>query len=158
MSHSGTKEREASCPNLRAGKGAALPITERVEMKKRIRATWVSRKERRIWCCDFSGFEGDRPGLVAEIEASQAVIQEQPDNSMLVAVDLCHTNIVPEIAAFFEINSSPTENPIHKMAIIGVSSLQRFWYQRVGLITWPKNARFFDDWEKAKDWLVGEGF
>jgi hypothetical protein len=127
-------------------------------MKKRIRAVWITRKEREIWCCDFGGFGGDRAGLVTEIEASQAVINQQVEDSLLVAVDLCQAKMTPEIAAFFKKYSDQTKNPIHKMAIVGVSTFQKLRYQWLDNISWPKNSRFFSDWEKAKDWLIEEGF
>lgn len=127
-------------------------------MKKRTRATWVSRKEVPIWCCDFGGFGSDRESLVAEIAVSQAVIDQQVENSLLVAVDLNDTKLMPEITAFFNSYANRTRNPIRKMAILGLSDFQRFWYRRVKHVAWPKKSRFFADWEKAKDWLVIEKF
>ena len=125
-------------------------------MPQRIRATWVSRKEVPLWCCDFGGFGSDRQALMAEIAASQAVIDQQPENSLLVAVDLSDSTLTPEIAAFFKTNARPAGNPIRRLAILGVSDFQRWWYRRVKHVTWPKQSRFFQDWEKAKDWLVSE--
>ena len=127
-------------------------------MMKRIRATWISRKERNIWCCDFGGFEGDLSGLITEIEASQFVIRQQAEDSLLVAVDLCQAKMTPEIAAFFNTYSSQAKHPIHKMAVLGLSIFHRFWYRWFDGVNWPTNARFFGDWEKAKDWLIEEGF
>lgn len=127
-------------------------------MKKRTRATWVSRKEVPIWCCDFGGFGSDRQGLVAEIAASQAVIDQRAENSLLVAVDLNDAQLTSEVVEFFRLNASRAKNPIRKMAILGVSGFQRYWYQWIKHVPWPKPSRFFDDWEKAKDWLVTEGF
>ena len=127
-------------------------------MMKRIRATWISRKERNIWCCDFGGFEGDLSGLITEIEASQFVIRQQAEDSLLVAVDLCQAKMTPEIAAFFNAYSSQAKNPIHKMAVLGLSTFQKFRYHWFEGGNWPTNARFFDDWEKAKDWLIEEDF
>jgi hypothetical protein len=125
-------------------------------MKRRIRATWVSRKERSIWCCDFSDFGNDREALQTEIDASLAVIRLQSDNSLLVAVDLCRAEMNPEIAAFFAAYAGGEHNPIHKMAVLGVSDLQQIWYRLAKKVSWPKNARFFSEWERAKDWLVDE--
>jgi len=123
---------------------------------QRTRARWVSRKERSLWCCDFTAFGADRPALQAEIEASDAVIRQQSPDSLLVAVDLCNTPISPEIAAFFQDNAGRQPNPIHKLAVLGVSRWQRLWYRLTRRVTWPRSTRFFDDYEQAKDWLVAE--
>ncbi len=122
------------------------------------RFKWVSRGERDLFGCDFSGFGSDHQALQAEIDASEAVIRQQPENSLLLAVYIHQVPPTPEIIGFFERSANPVKNPIRKMAILGISSLQRIWYERVKGITWPQNARFFDDYERAKEWLVSEGF
>ena len=55
-------------------------------MQLRLRAKWVTYKEVPLWCCDFGGFGADRAGLQAEIAASQAVIDQQPDTHVMRAV------------------------------------------------------------------------
>jgi len=66
--------------------------------------------------------------------------------------------VTPELVGFFKVNASREKNPIHKLAIIGVSGFERFWLHSMKGILWPKNAAFFMDYEEAKDWLVGEKF
>jgi hypothetical protein len=75
---------------------------------------------------------------------------------LLVAIDLSDTAGWPEITAFFNANAGRARNPIRKRAILGLSNFQRWWYQRVRRVVWPKQSRFFNDWEQAKAWLVGE--
>jgi hypothetical protein len=116
---------------------------------------WLSRGGRDYWCCEFSRFGSDRVALRAEIEAAQAVIDQQPPNSLLVAVDLFHAPLTAELIAFFWANRARPDGPIRKMAIIGVSGLRRLRYRLRGVV-WPANAAFFTDWERAKDWLVSE--
>ena len=124
--------------------------------QRRLRATWVTYKEVPLWCCDFGGFGGDRAGLLAEIAASQVVIDQHPENSLLVAVDLSDTPFTPEIVAFFTANANPHRNPIRRLAILGIPDFQRRWYHHVKHVVWPKPSRFFSDWEQAKAWLVSE--
>jgi hypothetical protein len=72
----------------------------------------------------------------------------------------CMTNakhLTSEIVEFFNSNASQVRNPIRKLAILGVSDFQRFWYRCGRYISWPKMSCFFSDWGKAKDWLVAEG-
>jgi hypothetical protein len=127
-------------------------------MKRRVHSTWISRKEVRIYCIDFSGLGSDHAGLGIEIEASEDVICQQPVNSMLVTVDLHLSEMMPEIVAFLNKCASRQQNPIRKMVILGITGLQRFWYPLVKGVTWPQNAIFLDDFEQAKDWLIAERF
>lgn len=122
------------------------------------RAKWVSRKERSLWCCDFSDFEGDAQALAREIEVSDATICQQPAGSLLLAVDLCRTHLNPQIIAFFEANARRNPNPIRKLAVVNLSRFQQFWRRRIRPMVWPSHTRFFDDWEQAKDWLVSDRF
>ena len=117
---------------------------------------WVSRRERDLWCIDFSGYEHDVAGLQREIDAAETVLCNAPDNSLLVAINLYGTQISAPIASFFSRNSH--SRAIHKFAIVGISGPRRFWYEKAQHITWPIAHRFFDDYEQAKDWLVGESF
>ena len=128
-------------------------IPEHLQGRK-FRATWVSYKERSLWCCDFSGFGANRQDLQAEIEMSDTVIRQQPEDSLLVTVVLYKTKMTPEIEEFFRVNTTRSPNPIRKMAILYVSDIQRFWYQVINRVQWPKNTKFFDDYEEAKEWLV----
>ncbi len=117
---------------------------------------WVSRHERDLWCIDFSGYEGDAAGLQREIETAEDVLRHAKANSLLVAVNLYGTQISAPIVSFF--NRNTQNHAIHKFAIIGMSGPRRFWCEEVQHVTWPGPHRFFDDYELAKDWLVGELF
>lgn len=114
-----------------------------MQTRPRTRATWVSRKERSLWCCDFTAFGADRRALLAEIETSDLVIRQQSPDSLLVAVVLWNTPLSPELAHFFRINTERQSNPIHKLAVLGVSRRQRLWYRLTKRVTWPSGTRFF---------------
>jgi len=127
-------------------------------MPRRINSKWITRKETPIFCIDFSSLGSDRQGLLLEMNVSESVLCKQARESLLLAVDLHQTEMMPEFIGFFQKYSKRANNPIRKMAILGISDLKRIWYAWFKQISWPKNALFFDDYEKAKDWLVGEGF
>lgn len=127
-------------------------------MKTHYRAKWVSYKGRDLWGCDFSDFKGNRKALAEEIRVSEAPFSQQKVDSMLVAVYMHKPDFTPELLAFLEKASAQAENPIHKMAIVGVTGMEKAWFQWVKKVSWPANARFFMDYEKAKAWLVAETF
>ena len=77
---------------------------------------------------------------------------------MLAVVDLALTDIGPEVIAFLKAHAGQEGDPIRKMAIIGISPLTQFWYRLTGKISWPRQAHFFGEHEKAKPWLISEQF
>lgn len=127
-------------------------------MAKKIHSKWLTQKETRIYCIDFSGLGSDHQGLKRELTASQAVIYQQKGSSLLVTVDISQTEMMPELVQFFRDSAGMVDAPIRKMAILGVSDFQKVWLRLVKKVTWPGNAVFFRDYESAKNWLVGEGF
>ena len=122
----------------------------------KLHTKWVSRRERDLWCIDFSGYEHDAAGLQREIDAVETVLCNSPDNSLLVAINLYGTQISGPIAGFF--NRNTHSRAIQKFAIVGVSGPRRLWCEKIQHVTWPTPHRFFGDYEQAKDWLVGESF
>ena len=124
-------------------------------MPRRVNSKWLTKKETNFYTIDFSGLGKDRQGLLAEMKTAQAVISQRGENSLLVAVDCHQTKMMDELVQFFKTYASQP-NPIRKLAILGISSFQRTWYRWTRRVGWPKNARFFSDYEEAKDWLIGE--
>jgi hypothetical protein len=127
-------------------------------MTRCIRSTWLTFKETRIYCIDFSGLGSDRAGLGREIEACEAQLSRTGEGALLVTVDLHQTVFSEDIAIFFNHSAAGPGRPFRKMAILGVSPWQRFWYTRTMHVTWPKCAHFFYGYDPAKEWLLNEGF
>ncbi len=121
-------------------------------MPTRIHTCWLNTRNTRIFCVDLSSLDGNPAGLAAEIQAARAVIEAQPENSLLVTVDLHHTRLTLEIERLLR----DSARPVRKMAILGVPGLRRAWYSLAGRAAWPGRARFFADFEQAKDWLAAE--
>ncbi len=127
-------------------------------MPRRLNSRWVPYKGTNIWAANFCGLGSDRQGVIAEIQTTEKFLCQQLENSVLVGVDLSLTEMTSELVEFFRNHGNRTGNPIRKMAIMGVSPVQRIRYWLVDKIFWPKNSKFFDGWEPAKAWLVSERF
>ncbi|HEY3344988.1 MAG TPA: hypothetical protein VGJ97_08675 [Anaerolineaceae bacterium] len=125
-------------------------------MTRHIRSTWLSHKEMRIFCIDCSGQGTDVDGLEREIQACKAQLTRRGEGRLLVTVDLHQTVFGKEVTAFINQCSASPDAPFRKIAILGISKWQRFWYARSKHVTWPKCARFFNGYDPAKDWLVSE--
>ncbi len=126
--------------------------------KKRLRSTWLSHKNCPLYCIDFSGYGADLAGVQREITACEQVLAGQAANSLLVTLDLSLTDFFPEITQFIAAHAARTDDPIRKMAVLGVPGWKRTWYRLTRRVTWPKTARFFEAYEPAKDWLAVESF
>jgi hypothetical protein len=127
-------------------------------MPRRVNSKWLTKKETSFYTIDFSGLGVDRQGLLAEMQTAQAVISQQGENSLLVAVDCHQTEMMAEMVQFFKAYAAQPKSPIRKLAVVGVTGFQRNWYRWTRGVVWPKNTRFFADYEEAKDWLIGEKY
>jgi hypothetical protein len=127
-------------------------------MPYRMQSRWVSYENTPLFGINLDGFGNDRQRLQAEIEAVEAILRQKERNTVLAVVDLALTGMSPEVIAFLQAHAGQQGDPIRKMAIIGISSLRRVWYRLVKKVAWPRQARFFDEHEKAKPWLLSEQF
>ncbi len=127
-------------------------------MPYRMHSRWISYNLTPILGINLDGFEADRAGLQAEIDAVEAILSQQERNSLLVVLDLALTDFGPETVAFLRAHAGQEGDPIRKMAIVGIPGWRRAWYRLTRKVTWPLHARFFDEHEKAKPWLISEGF
>ena len=117
---------------------------------------WVSRRERDLWCIDFSGYEHDMVGLQREIDAAEVCsVQLSRQLAARGNQPIRHPDNSPDRQL---LQPEHSQSAIHKFAIVGMSGPRRFWCERIQHVTWPTPNRFFDDYEQAKDWLVGESY
>ena len=127
-------------------------------MPRRLRSVWVTMKEIPIFGLNLAGYGADREGVVAEIEAAEDMMRKHFGDPLRVDFDMALTDMQPEIITFINNHSGQPGDPIFKLAIIGIPGWKRTWYRLTKKINWPKNARFFDEHEKAKAWLITERF
>ncbi len=127
-------------------------------MAKRLRSVWVTMKEIPIFGLNLAGYEFDRAGVAAEVKAAEEMLSRHFGSPVRVDLDLAHTVMTPEIVRFLNAHAGQPGDPIFKLAIIGLSGWKKTWYRLVKKINWPRNARFFDEHEKAKAWLITERF
>jgi hypothetical protein len=127
-------------------------------MSRRLRSVWVTMKEIPLFGLNLAGYGSDREGVVAELTAAEEMFSRHFGDRVRVDMDIALTDMMPEIVAFFNAHTGEPSDPIFKLAVIGVPGWKKWWYQVSKKIRWPKNARFFDEHEKAKAWLITERF
>jgi hypothetical protein len=127
-------------------------------MPRRLRSVWVTMKEIPMYGLNLAGYESDREGVIAELDAAEELIRHHFGSPLRIDMDVAGTELMPEILAFLNAHPGEPGGPIFKLAIIGVPAWQWAWLRWTKKIRWPQNARFFDEHEKAKAWLISERF
>ena len=74
-----------------------------------MKSEWISHQGHKIFYYNYTDFGQDAEGLKAEIETAQSVIEQQPENSMLILVDIQGTVVSREVSALIKENASRTK-------------------------------------------------
>jgi hypothetical protein len=120
-----------------------------------MKSEWITHQGQAVFCYDYTDFGLDVEGLKAEVEAAQAVIEQQSENSMLILVDIRGTVVSREAAALIKENARFTRLYAQKVAVVGVKGVVRVIADSIGRLTRGTPQAFFDGPEEAKDWLIG---
>lgn len=120
-----------------------------------MQSEWQTHQGKRVFYCNYThlGIED----LQIEMDAVDALLIQEPTNSVLILTDVRGMIGTPQIVNMFKKSASVTKGHIRRSALIGIG------------FTGPKKVLFdivirfsgqdvtlFDDIEKAKDWLVSE--
>jgi hypothetical protein len=127
-------------------------------MTARTHSTWISVGMAPLLGINACGYGADRERLRAELACAEEMLRGKPRNSVLTDLDIAQTDLLPEIVEFLRLHDGGPDDPIRKLAIIGVSGWKQWWYTQRKMVVWPKHVRFFDEQEKAKRWLIYEGW
>jgi hypothetical protein len=119
-----------------------------------MRSQWISHKDHQIFWQDFS-HHGllDIEAVKEELMLVEEIVIQQPENSLLVLADFRNTQIGKDLMDAMIASSSTTKSHIKKTAVLGVFGTKRILADALVRFT-GQQLTFFDDIEKAKDWLV----
>lgn len=120
-----------------------------------MKSHWESRNGVRYLYCDFSGFRRDLEALTREVDEADAVILAQPEDSVLLLVDLRNTVTTSAVVNLFKRSSAKTKGRVSRQAVVGVSGIQRVLAQAVALFS-HETFVLFDDTDTAAEWLASE--
>ncbi len=118
-----------------------------------MKSKYLDHKGKQIMLCDYSNFGSDGAAVMAEIDAADAIICQQPENSVLVLLDARNSVASTEVVNHVKKGSLRTRKHIRKMAILGVTGVRRIILEAVSKFS-GQQATVFDDMDEAKDWLV----
>lgn len=119
-----------------------------------MKSKWISHRETQIFLADFSGFRSDVDGFRAEIEAAGDAIAQEPVGSVLMLVDIRHTDLSREVVAVIKDNGPRMSPHLRKGAVV----MRWTGFTKVILDSLARlvgrSPKPFDDMEDAKDWLT----
>ena len=119
-----------------------------------MQSEWITHKGKRIFFTNLSGFQSDVEALGAEIAAAGDIICQQPENSVLVLVDIRDTVGTTEAVQLLKASSLGTKKHVRKTATVGVSGFRKVLLDAINRFS-GRNVTLFDDLDAAKDWLIG---
>jgi hypothetical protein len=119
-----------------------------------MRSEWITHEGQQIFIQDFSNhYLTDTDGVKEELAAVQQIVLEQPENSILALVDFRDTQINNELMDLMIASANLTKSRVRKTAVLGIVGTKRILADMfIGLT--GQQLTFFDDMEKAKDWLI----
>lgn len=119
-----------------------------------MRSKWISHKDRQIFWQDFSNHDVlDTDAVKEELLAVKEIVTQEPKNSVLVLADFRNTQIGKELMDLMIDGSNLTKAHVRKTAVLGVFGTKRILAEALTRFT-GQPLTFFDDAEKAKDWLI----
>ena len=114
-----------------------------------MKSKWLAHKEKRIMYSDYSNFEADQKSLQAEVNAVDEIICQQPENSVLILVDVRGTTTTLEAVEMFKHSSARTTPYLQKVAVLGITGIRKVLLDVVSQYS-GQEMTIFDDIEKAK--------
>ncbi len=120
-----------------------------------MRSEWLTHQGRPIFFCNFAHLSVE--ALQAEITAVDALICQQPANSMTVLTDVRGLIGSPQVVNLFKNSTSRTKPYIRRSAVVGIgfSGPKKVLFDLVMRFS-GQSVVIFEDMEQAKDWLVEE--
>lgn len=117
-----------------------------------MQSTWLTHQGTKYFLADYSNYGRDTEALRNEVDAADAVIEQQTD--LLVLVDLRNTVTSSDVVKMMKHSSARTHGHVKKHAVIGVKGIQRILAAAVAKFS-GEPLVLFDRIEDARDWLVG---
>lgn len=119
-----------------------------------MRSKWLEYQGKQIFYQDFSGFDLQQADPIKEeLLAVQAIVIQEPPNSILILADFRETQIGKDLMNLLTESSKVTQAHVKKTAVLGVRGVKRFLADTLIRMT-GQPLSFFDDEATAKDWLV----
>jgi len=119
-----------------------------------MRSKWLLHQGQRIFYQDFSNYDlSHAEPIKKELAEVQAVVIQEPLNSVLVLADFRETYLGRDLMDVLVASSKLTKSHVKKTAVLGIRGIKRLLADPLIRLT-GQPLSFFDDPDVAKNWLV----
>lgn len=118
-----------------------------------MKSKWIDTQGHRVLFCDYANFSTDLEGLKAEIASAQAIVAQQPPESILALIDIRNTFVAVEAARVFRQAAADAKPYFRKTAVVGINSLLNIGAKSVIMFSGLQFS-LFTDLDSATDWLT----
>lgn len=116
---------------------------------------WIEYQGKKIFYQDFSNHYLDYEAVKKELAEVQAIVINNPIDSILVLANFTDTDIVGDLISALNTSSKLTKDYVRKTAVIGVSGIKKRLGDLLPKLT-GQHLKYFDNELQAKMWLVKE--
>ncbi|WKZ34507.1 MAG: hypothetical protein QY332_12880 [Anaerolineales bacterium] len=118
-----------------------------------MKSAWREHNGKQFLYQDFSNFFFNEQAVIEELNAVQAIVRSQPENSVLVLSNFSNTEITMNLMPLLNESSQKTKAHVRKTAVLGVTGIKRALGDLLSRIT-GQPLMYFNNESEAKDWLT----
>lgn len=119
-----------------------------------MKSHWFTHQGKRIWFADYSHFGVESKDLQREMDDIFEVLSREKPSSVLTLIDVTGTRGTPENFNLMRAMAVKLNPYVRKRAVIGMTGVQKTFFDLINKASGDKNYIRFEDAEAAKNWLV----
>ena len=121
-----------------------------------MKSEWITLGETRILHADVSDFGRNLDGLGVELEELAVVVMQEPQNSIVMLIDLQNTELSMQAVRLLKDGVPKMRPHISKRAIVvtKITGFKKVIFDGIAKLVKNQAPILFEDIEKAKDWLA----
>ena len=118
-----------------------------------MKSKWMEYNGKRILYQDYSNFFFNEEAVKRELAEVQAIVLNEPENSVLVLSNLSNTEVTLNLMPIFNEASRVTKSHVNKTAVLGVTGVKRTLGDLLSKLT-GQPLMYFNNEIEAKEWLT----
>lgn len=118
-----------------------------------MKSRWIDYQGKKVFFCDYAGYHLNSVGLKNEVTEATEIITREPENSVLLLVDVRDTPGTPENTEYLKNSALACKPNVAKTAVVGVEGYRKMIMRTIGRLS-GMALMPFETLEQAKEWLA----